>query len=62
MRIDFNTFVITGPSTETMSTAKVLNGQVQATGGELFNMASNCATDVLTITNAENPISSSNRL
>ena len=53
MRLDFNTFVITGPSTETASTAKILNGAVHQTGVEA-NQASTCATDVFTITNAEN--------
>ena len=54
MRLDFNTFAITGPSTETLSTTKVLNGQVNAGAGKESNLASNCATDVFTITNAEN--------
>ena len=53
MRLDFNTFVITGPSTETASTAKILNGAVHQAGVEA-NQASTCATDVFTITNAEN--------
>ena len=54
MRLDFNTFAITGPSTETLSTTKVLNGQVNVGAGKESNLASNCATDVFTITNAEN--------
>ena len=54
MRLDFNTFVITGPSTETTTTTKILNGAVNAGGGLGMNQASTCATDVFTITNAEN--------
>ena len=53
MRLDFNTFVITGPSTYTSSETLILNGGV-ATGGAAANYASTCATDIFTITNAPN--------
>ena len=53
MRLDFNTFVITGPSTYTSSETLILNGGV-ATGGAAANYASTCATDIFTITNASN--------
>ena len=53
MRLDFNTFVITGPSTETASTLKMLAGAPAAAGKEA-NLATTCATDIFKITNAEN--------
>ena len=53
MRLDFNSFIITGPSTVTTSYAKALNGQIAADGMEI-NPATSCATDIFTITNAPN--------
>ena len=54
MRLDFNTFVITGPSTNTNSETKILNGVVSSSAAATANYASTCATDIFTITNAPN--------
>jgi len=54
MRLDFNTFVITGPSTNTNSETKILNGVVSSSAAKTANYASTCATDIFTITNAPN--------
>jgi hypothetical protein len=55
MRLDFNTFVITGPSTETTASFDTLGGNPVQTGkGVGATLATTCATDVLSITNAPN--------
>ncbi len=46
MRLDFNTFVITGPTTQTVSTFKF--------NGKEANQATSCATDLFKVTNAQN--------
>ena len=53
MRLDFNSFIITGPSTVTDSFGFVVNG-VPAEAGIKANPATSCATDIFTITNAPN--------
>ena len=47
MRLDFNTFVLTGPSTET-------NTVFKTAAAKTASLASTCATDVFKITNAPN--------
>ena len=54
MRLDFNTFVITGPSTYTDTETKILNGQVNVANGKEAGYATTCATDIFSITNAPN--------
>jgi hypothetical protein len=55
MRLDFDTFVISGPSTDTTITFSTLAGSpVTFDKGVDANLASNCATDVFSITNAQN--------
>ena len=54
MRLDFNSFIITGPSTDTLSIGKAIYGQIDANGKMELNPATSCATDVFTITNAPN--------
>ncbi len=45
LRLDFNTFVITGPSTQTDSQLKTLNGSPNA-GGESATTSTRCLTDI----------------
>merc|ERR1711953_419741 len=55
LRLDFETFVITGPSTLTTTTIKVLNG-VASSGGAEMTTASRCLTDTFSvITSQEGP-------
>ena len=54
MRLDFNTFVITGPSSNTVATLQHLGGQPVDTGGKASNLATNCLTDMFKVTNAPN--------
>jgi hypothetical protein len=50
--LDFNTFVITGPSTSTDSVVELLNGNVVAKGaGVAASEATQCLTDTFTVTN-----------
>ena len=51
MRLDFNTFAITGPSTSTVSIGKIIGGQVTdgKTAGKLYSYAGRCLTDVFTV-------------
>jgi len=51
LRLDFNQFVITGPSTASVSVVKTLNGLEAA--GAAKSMATNtqCLTDIFTVTN-----------
>ncbi|XP_059087694.1 uncharacterized protein LOC131884073 isoform X2 [Tigriopus californicus] len=52
LRLDFNSFVITGPSTSTVSTSKTLNGQqVGSTVGVASTQATQCLTDSFSVTN-----------
>jgi hypothetical protein len=55
IRLDFDTFVVTGPSTETTVAFEQLNGNALKTGnGKDASLASTCATDVFHVTNAPN--------
>ena len=51
LRLDFETFAITGPFTETTNTIKILNGAPNA-GGKEATLSSNCLTDFFAVTNA----------
>ncbi len=53
LRLDFNQFVITGPSTDTTteSMLKVINGQVVAEGAKTVSTASQCCTDSFSVSN-----------
>lgn len=53
IRLDFQTFAISGPSTDTLSHGKMVGGQPYATGKE-FSYASNCLTDKFEVTQAPN--------
>ncbi len=46
LRLDFSTFVITGPSTNTASTAKELGGTQIQGAGAVVSPATNCLTGV----------------
>jgi hypothetical protein len=51
LRLDFNTFVITGPSTLATTTVKILNG-APSTAGKGASTASQCLTDTFSVTTA----------
>lgn len=56
IRLDLTTFVITGPSTNTGSVGKQVNGNhVEVGGGKLFSQAGSCLTDVFTVSGSEVP-------
>ena len=50
LRLDFDTFTITGPSTLTTSTVKIISGVVAGDGKEASG-ASQCSTDLFSVTN-----------
>jgi len=52
LRLDFTTFVITGPSTNTLSTAKQFGGSQMMgdAAGVLASPATNCLTDTFSVT------------
>ena len=54
LRLDFNTFVITGPSTTTDTNGKIniINGAPTPSGGVDALLASQCLTDTFSITNS----------
>ena len=54
MRLDFSTFVITGPSTITSPTTtySILNGQIAAAGGNGATHATRCLTDAFSVSPA----------
>lgn len=53
MRLDFSTFVITGPSTTTTTTTySILNGQIAAAGGNGATHATRCLTDTFSVSPA----------
>merc|ERR1712038_261819 len=54
LRLDFQTFVISGPYTSTALEIKALNGQ-GATSGTGGNYGSRCLTDIFTVTNPDGP-------
>ena len=48
--MDFDAFVISGPSTDTISIGKALNGEVtNGATGTAYNFAGNCRTDMFTV-------------
>ena len=52
MRLDFNTFVITGPATVTTTIGKHVHGVVNEDAGQKEVMErSQCITDIFTISN-----------
>jgi hypothetical protein len=50
IRMDFNSFVIAGPSTLTVSLGKQLNGAIGQATGIAYNSATTCQTDTFTVT------------
>jgi len=50
LRLDFSTFVIAGPSTNTLSTAKELGGSQINVAGAVVSPATNCLTDTFSVT------------
>ena len=54
MRLDFNSFVISGPSTVSLSIAKMLNGVLNAPTGKAVSQKSTCATDSFSVSNSPN--------
>ena len=54
MRLDFNSFVISGPSTVSLSIAKMLNGVLNAPTGKEVSQKSTCATDSFSVSNSPN--------
>ncbi len=53
IRLDFNTFVISGPSTSTATVAKEVGGQTTYTKavGIGYSLATVCLTDTFSVTN-----------
>ena len=49
MRLDFNTFMITGPSTDTNSIGTVIEGELSAAGSAACAVGQ-CNTDTFTVT------------
>ena len=47
--MDFNEFVLTGPSTSTQSIGLQLNGAVVHAGGKAFSTAGTCRTDTFSV-------------
>ena len=54
MRLDFNSFVISGPSTISLSIAKALNGVLNTASGKKVSQKSTCATDSFSVSNSPN--------
>ena len=54
MRLDFENFVITGPSTNTASVGLQIFG-VTAAAGKEYNNAGACLTDVFTVSSSNVP-------
>ncbi len=50
LRLDFSTFVLTGPSTLTGTVVLTLNGQRGASASIGMNYATQCQTDTFTVT------------
>ena len=50
IRIDFNSFVIAGPNTITLSTGKEIGGSLSVGAGVAISSATQCATDTFSIT------------
>ena len=57
--MDFESLVITGPSTNSVSIGKYTNGVVDAKGivaGLAYNLAGNCRTDTFTVGGSNVPV------
>ena len=52
IRLDFNTFLISGPSTSTDSIGKTTSGVLSAAGALAVSTATQCLTDTFTISGA----------
>ena len=50
MRLDFNTFAISGPSTNTLSIGKITEGELNTVSGFDACARGQCQTDTFTIT------------
>ena len=50
LRLDFTTFVITGPSTSSATATEIINGQ-PAAGGVAVATRGQCLTDTFSVTN-----------
>lgn len=50
IRLDFHSFIITGPSTLTQTVAETLGGAISS-GGAAVHAASQCQTDLFTVSN-----------
>jgi len=50
IRLDFNNFIITGPSTDSASVGKLLNGELATGAGKEVTDATQCLTDTFTVT------------
>ena len=48
--MDFNTFVITGPSTVTLTVNYETGGSISNAAGKQFSAATTCQTDTFTVT------------
>ncbi len=53
LRLDFNTFVITGPSIDATTVNTILNGQSVQAGGVPVTQATQCLTDTFTVTSPQ---------
>ena len=51
LRLDFNQFMIAGPSTSTVSIGGTINGDLVASGGASATTASQCLTDTFSVSN-----------
>ena len=52
MRLDFSTFVITGPSTSTTTAYSILNGEITPAGGSGASHGTRCLTDTFSVSPA----------
>ena len=48
IRLDFNTFIISGPSTRTLTAGLILNGNLVQTAGVEVSDSGRCLTDIFT--------------
>ena len=52
MRLDFSTFVITGPSTSVTTAYSILNGEITPAGGSGASHGTRCLTDTFSVSPA----------
>ena len=50
LRLDFSTFVITGPSTTTHQTGEMVGGSADVKAGKAISPATQCLTDTFSVT------------